>query len=292
MMTDQVMLNAQDGKSCETCGISLGYNGAEKQCYQIKGYSISRCKNCGLMWTVIADEMNLQTIYTEDYFQGGVSDGYFDYLGSEKLLIREFQDRLKLVLAYQKSGRLLEIGCATGGFLEQARKYFTVQGIDVSEFAIGEARKKGLDVECAALESSRLVSPHYEVIVMFDAIEHLPNPAATLAKAYSLLSNGGYLLLTTGDTGSLMARILGSRWRLMTPPQHLWFFGRDNIDILLTRLGFVVQSVTHQWRNVPLSLIWYQLFRGKIRPLPEFLGRIVLPVNLFDTMTVVARKPV
>jgi SAM-dependent methyltransferase len=189
------------------------------------------------------------------------------------------------------SGKLLEIGCAAGGFLEHARKHFAVQGLDVSEFAVEAAKRRGLDVAVGSLEECEILNPPYDAVVAYDTIEHLPRPRQTMGRAFSLLRPGGCLVLTTGDAGSLLARATGRHWRLLTPPQHLWFFGRNSMTALLTGLGFEGISIQYRSRHVPVSLAWHQLFRGRVRPLPEWIGQRVLRLNLFDTMTVLARRP-
>jgi SAM-dependent methyltransferase len=194
------------------------------------------------------------------------------------------------VRSYRAYGKLLDIGCATGVFLQEGQKTFSVQGIDISPFAVEVAKSKGLDVECCDLENSTNISPPYDVISLFDTIEHLQHPANTLRKVSSLMENEGMLFITTGDTGSLFARISGKNWRLLTPPQHLWFFNRRNLSQLLDRAGFRVLRIFAAWRKVPVSLMWYQFFRGKVRPLAGILGKRVLPINLFDNMTVIATK--
>ena len=277
-----------EAKRCEACG----YSGTPREVYAVKGWPILRCERCGLRWTD-ARGLDAAAIYTEEYFQGGMPDGYFDYLGSERSLRDEYEARLALIqrhLRPRRGGRLLEVGCATGGFLEIARRAFEVQGLDVSAFAANEARRKGLDVACGTLRGSATLHPPYDVIALFDTIEHLPEPAATLGQAHALLSPGGTLVLSTGDAESPLARITGKRWRLMTPPQHLWFFGKKSLTTLLSRLGFEVLAAEYPWRNVPVSLAWYQLFRGAVGALPDAIGGLVLPVNLFDTMTVIARR--
>lgn len=276
-----------DAKRCEACG----YTGTPREVYAVKGWPILRCERCGLRWTD-ARGLDAASIYTEAYFQGGVPDGYFDYLGSERLLRDEYEARLALIQRYRRGGRLLEVGCATGGFLQIARRAFEVRGLDVSAFAANEARRKGLDVSCGTLLDSATLDldPPCDVIALFDTIEHLPEPAATLERARARLSPGGTLVLSTGDAESPLARVTGKRWRLMTPPQHLWFFGKKSLTTLLSRLGFEVLAVEYPWRKVPISLAWYQLFRGAVGSLPDALGRLVLPVNLFDTMTLIARR--
>lgn len=273
-------------KPCEACGSRV----APRLAYTVKGYPIRRCPACGLLFAEVTD-FDAGRIYTEGYFQGGAPDGYVDYLGSEPLLAAEYQARLQSILRHCASGRLLEVGCATGGFLAFARAAFAVEGLDVSAFAVEEARRKGLQVFSGSVLDCEALSPPYDAVALFDTIEHLPAPRATLSRLFAWLRPGGVLVLSTGDAASPLASLTGKRWRLMTPPQHLWFFSRKSLTTLLQRLGFEVLSVEYAWRRVPVSLIWYQLFRGSMRPLPGPLGRLLIPVNLFDTMTVIAQKP-
>jgi hypothetical protein len=106
-----------------------------------------------------------------------------------------------------------------------------------------------------------------------------------------MMRPGGRIVLTTGDFGALTARLMGSRWRLMTPPQHLWFFTTRALTLQLEAAGFEVESVIHPGKRVPLSLIAYQL--GRMLGMKggwRMNTNGALPVNLFDAMRVVARR--
>ena len=107
------------------------------------------------------------------------------------------------------------------------------------------------------------------------------------------LNPGGIIVITTGDFGSLSSRIAGAHWRLMTPPQHLWFFSQVSMRRMAISLGLEVEQIDHPWKIVPLSLINFQFARMaglKSERIPAS-GRLGLPVNLFDAMRVVLRKP-
>ena len=99
-------------------------------------------------------------------------------------------------------------------------------------------------------------------------------------------------MLTTGDFGSPVARLMGPAWRLMTPPQHLWFFTKAGIAKLARRSGLRVERIDHPWKTVPLSLVMFQAARfARLRPAaPRVAGRIGLPINLFDAMRAVIRN--
>ena len=102
---------------------------------------------------------------------------------------------------------------------------------------------------------------HVDVIVLFDVIEHLPDPRETLALCYRQLNPGGIIVITTGDFGSMAAKLAGVRWRLMTPPQHLWFFTQESMRRMSAGLGLSMEHVDHPWKIVPASLIAFQLRR-------------------------------
>ena len=79
----------------------------------------------------------------------------------------------------------------------------------------------------------------------------------------------------------------------MTPPQHLWFFTHDSMAGLAKSLGLTMERFGHPWKVVPLSLIHFQLkrllgMRPRATAAPSAIG---IPVNLFDAMRVVLRKP-
>jgi hypothetical protein len=108
------------------------------------------------------------------------------------------------------------------------------------------------------------------------------------------LNPGGVIVITTGNFAALYARVAGARWRLMTPPQHLWFFTPKSLKRLSHSLGLSLEACDHPWKFVPLSLIEFQMRRllGANRSSSAgFANHIGVPVNLFDAMRCVLRKP-
>jgi 2-polyprenyl-3-methyl-5-hydroxy-6-metoxy-1,4-benzoquinol methylase len=131
-----------------------------------------------------------------------------------------------------------------------------------------------------------------DVITLFDVIEHLPQPRDTLALCSRYLKPGGIIVLTTGDFAALTARWAGAKWRLMTPPQHLWFFTGESLRRMAPPLGLSMEHFDHPGKIVPLSLIIFQLKRmiGMRGSQVPTASRVGVPVNLFDAMRVVLRK--
>ena len=196
-----------------------------------------QCKDCGLGRTETSG-FDPAAYYTEDYFSGRHSDGYSDYLGAEPVLRREFARSVEFIRSYRRDGKLLELGCAYGFFLMEAARHFDVAGIELAEDAAAHGRRAGLKVVQGMADEANLRQiGHVDVIVLFDVIEHLPDPRETLALCHRQLNPGGIIVITTGDFGSMVAKLAGVRWRLMTPPQHLWFFTQESMRRMSARSG-------------------------------------------------------
>jgi SAM-dependent methyltransferase len=258
----------------------------------VNGCPIRQCEECGL-GQADPNGFDPGSYYTADYFNGQHSDGYADYVGAEPVLRKEFARTVAFIRKLVPSGRLLDIGCAYGFFLQEARPYFDVAGIELAEDAAEHGRRNGLNVVTGVADAPTLARlGQFDVITMFDVIEHLPEPAEVLALAARHLKPGGIMVITTGDFASLTARAMGPKWRLMTPPQHLWFFTRDSIRAMGEGVGLTMIDFAHPAKVVPLSLIAFQLRRMlglRTAPAPGASG-VGVPVNLFDAMRVVLEK--
>lgn len=267
--------------------------------FSVNGCDVRRCQVCGL-GRAQTSGFDPDHYYTSDYFLGGAADGYADYLSAETVLRNEFARAVAFIRKWHEGGRLLEIGCAYGFFLHEAKPHYDVAGIELSSDATSHCRKSGLDVmHGVANEEALSKIGAVDVIVMLDVIEHLPAAHETLALLTQRLNPGGIIVITTGDFSSPLARLLGKRWRLMTPPQHLWFFSRESVCKIAASLQLSVEQIDHPWKIVPASLILFQLrrmlgLRPHTRPgLHTTTGasELGLPLNLFDAMRVVLRKP-
>jgi SAM-dependent methyltransferase len=274
--------------ACPACGSLTGH----EQRFRKNGCDVLRCTQCGL-GRAEARDFEPGTYYTGQYFSGGQADGYPNYLGAEPVLRREFARTVRFIRNYRDGGRLLELGCAYGFFLQEAQRYFDVCGIEIAEDAAAHGRRQGLRVLTGMADEVQFGAlGAMDVIVLLDVIEHLPEPAETLTLCAKHLRPSGVIVLTTGDFGSPLARMAGPGWRLMTPPQHLWFFTAPAVARLAARLGLRVEALDHPWKIVPASLIWFQL--GRMLGFPYAgaarASRLGVPVNLFDAMRVVLRR--
>ena len=282
---------------CNLCG--------ERQTRELHGIArLARCVRCGLIY--VNPRPNGEAIagqYGTEYFHcpQPVHGGYEDYESDREEILATFRRRLRLIrpLLPAARPRLLDVGCATGMFLEVAREEgWSARGLDISDYALGRARSKGFAVERGTLPGATLPEGAFDLLTLWDVIEHVPDPSATLAACHRLLAPGGLLVMSTPDAGSLPARVLGSRWLgFRCLDEHLYFFTRPHMTRLLAKAGFSVRG--------------YHAV-GKVLSLPRFVARLryysriaalllggldrLVPrrsfyVNPLDTFCVLASRP-
>jgi 2-polyprenyl-3-methyl-5-hydroxy-6-metoxy-1,4-benzoquinol methylase len=246
----------------------------------------------------IYDE-DLSGFYNKNYFSG---DEYVDYMADRRVLQKNFKNRLKVIQKFTDPSRhrtILEIGCAYGFFLDIAKDVFDeVKGIDITEEGTRFARNQlGLDVIKADFLNHDFGMRGFDVVCMWDTIEHLRSPHLFIGKISNLMKSGGILALTTGDIGSLTARIRKEKWRFIKPPEHLHYFSRSTLNKLLDHHGFEILHYGYCGNYLSLGNITYKLLvlnkrAPKIYDLLVKTGfdRFFMYINLFDIMNIVARR--
>jgi SAM-dependent methyltransferase len=262
--------------------------------------SLARCRGCGHVFYPETLETTAEQVYTEDYF---LHDEYCDYASQGPTLRKNFQRYLARMARYGvRGGRLFEVGCAYGFFLKEASARFHAAGIDVTPEAIDHARAR-LGVEATRGDfASFQTSPDWDVVCLWDTVEHLFEPAAYVRKAHAILRPGGALFMTTGDIGSWLARAQGRKWRMIHPPTHLHYFTTGSMRKLLERSGFEVLGVDKigASREINNMLVGLSLFskspwvrsgaKTLHRATSRLWGHAHLYLNLYDIMFVAARK--
>jgi len=271
------------------------------------GLDVLRCPTCGLVFRADPPtRAELADIYALDYFRDSVNGsnlhGYSDYLRDEAQHRANARRRLRLVERYaSRSGRLLDVGCAAGFFAEEAaQRGWHAEGVDVSaEMAKWGRAHLGVRIAEGTLRDVPSAPGSFDAVTMWDYLEHATDPADDLARSHELLGSGGILALSTGDIGSAAARLSGRRWHLLTPRHHNFFFSRKTLADLLGRSGFEVLQMSAPGALYSLHHVAYKLeallAAPRLRRLAARIaagpvGRTAVPLNLFDIVTVVARK--
>ena len=243
---------------CPVCG------GAGPEAFRKRGFAFAECRDCRSRWVVPGSGEPMR--YDERYFAGAdAAGGYASYLADRDLVLHNFDRRLRWLLPLVRGKRLLDVGAAYGFLVAAARERgFDAIGVEpVPQCAEFARRELGVEVRRGTVEESDLPIASFDVVTLFDVIEHLADPVRTLSRVRELLRPGGLVAVETGDCEALLARVCGSRWYFYDPPQHVTFFTRASLALLLARAGFgAPESIAHLGRAVSLRNFTYQLARA------------------------------
>lgn len=269
-----------------------------KKAYLISEWNIQqpeklfRCNNCGLVFAL--QDRNLKH-YVDAYSK--MVDK--EYREEEPGRRRASVEILKRIKKYKNNGKLLDIGCATGFLLDEARRRnWEVHGVEISKWAANHAREKlDLNVVRKPFKKSNFPDKFFDVIVMMDVLEHLTNPKYTLLEIRRILKNDGILYISTPNINSLLSRILKAKWWGINK-FHLFYFSKNTLEKMLDACGFKVKKYkphirvfsVRYWakRLKAYSAILYRIldFISRI----DHFGRLLLSINLHDQIEVAAVK--
>lgn len=201
-------------------------------------YSVLRCAGCGLGVTSPVpspDQLAEQNKMTYSAQQRAAL-----YSAREKEFAKRYAAQLAWIKRFRAGGALLDVGCNIGMFLKAARAGgFAAAGAEMNAGCAAYGRERlGLDIRTGTLEDAAFEEGTFDVVTMFDVLEHAPDPRALLAGARRVLKSGGLLVVQSPNFSSFMARLMGENWNWLTPPDHLYHFTPGSVSRLLAGAGF------------------------------------------------------
>jgi SAM-dependent methyltransferase len=191
---------------------------------------------------------------------------------------------------------ILDVGTAGGAFLEAARDFgYEPAGIEPSEFLVASARRRGFDVRAGTLATRPFGDRTFDVVSMWDVIEHLCDPRDAVRRVRDHLPPGGTFLLNFPDSGTLQAKVAGRRfWWLLSV--HVSYFTKDTMRRLLEENGFRVELFARHWQTLELGYLFgiaghlgVPLAKSVGGAMPKPLAGMPMPYYASQT-TVVARR--
>lgn len=271
---------------------NIGKNFFEKL-YKISGteygkhLDIFQCQNCGIIFEK-SDEIKKKLISYYSHFH---DQEYEDECENRAITFRKI---ISTIEEKKSSGNLLDIGCATGMFLAEAKnRGYEVYGVEPSSWAAKIAKEKHhLNVSIDNIEKLCLPENFFDIITLIDTIEHFYNPQGVFQKISHVIKKGGLLCIVTPNIKSIVAKILKDRWWHIRP-SHLFYFSPKTVDYLLKKWNFEIISVKqYEWHFSVLYLLQRLLKLFSIENIirAKWLKKIVLPVNLRDSMEIYAIK--
>ncbi len=256
---------------------------------------IVKCRECGLVY---ANPRWASSVVHDSYTV--VQDPTYVEEREGRVLtfsrnLRPFED---LVATNSHTRRLLDVGCHIGVMVELAqRRGWDAWGVEPSTWAAEQARGRGLHVITGTLAEAGLEENYFDVVTMWDVIEHLTDPLAELRQVHRVLKPGGIFVIHTIDIESLFAHIMGKRWPWLME-MHLYYFSPRTLGKMLTKVGFEVIRSSAQGRFLRLGYL-----ATRIEPYNPAIGRVLqavvhrlnlaalaIPINFGDLFTMYARK--
>lgn len=279
------------GKNSPTPSCPLCHSKRTKTRFFLSGGGVLyRCRDCTVEFlSPQPDEQRLKEIYSERYYSAWGISGQEENESTRQMKRATFRLRLDLIRSFLQPvdpsvelaptaadktppepttgaphftapGRILDVGCATGYFLEVAAEAgFKPYGVEYSAYAAARARHRfGPDaIFQGTLEQSSFPPASFTVIAMSDLLEHVLSPATTLTRAQALLKPEGIILIMTPDTGAGSRRMMGRRWTHYKP-EHLFYFNRPSLTRLANRCGLQVVQIQRAKKALNLAYLYTQ----------------------------------
>lgn len=281
---------------CDLCGsdsseeILSGHDGLT----DLPGtFRFVRCSECGLIrQNPRLTRSALLQYYPESY------PSFAESVGSRTGILHHIDyrvgqlRRVRLVRRLCRAGRLLDVGCGTGDFLSEMGKLrgWRVFGVEPNRYACGHAQRLLSDsVVCGTLSPAAFADSSFDIVTMWNTLEHVHDPKSNLYQAYRVLRPDGLLVISVPAASSLLRRWFGVYWAEWDLPRHLYVFSRNTIEAILEETGFSLEAVhrsSNEYRVLRMSVEGWareQVSSNSIQRVIGFLLRF-LPVRLFGKL--------
>ena len=231
----------------------------------VTGNNVVECMNCGLIYVNPQNDRRFyHRLYSSSkYFKNpvGTHIGYLDYLEEKEIHMMNAERRLKSIEVYTNGSRILDIGCATGFFLDVARrKGWDTYGVELSEWA-SEHAKKGLELNvfCGELKEARFDDNFFDVVTLYGTIEHILDPMAEFLEVERILKPGGLIIVSTEDVDCFLSHLQGKKYAAFKREEHTYFFKKKMVFRMLEKAGFKVIKARDEGTLMPADYLLKRL---------------------------------
>lgn len=298
--------------ACNLCGstesvvrfpdtLTPSLNGDEWRAFRCThpGYGVHlpivTCQQCGYVYT--NPRVKVEAI-RENYEM--VEDPlYLQERPAREVTFRHHLRHLERYTGPAAGRRLLDVGAYIGVFVEVAcQNGWDAWGVEPSLWGNAIAQERGLNMVRGTLEEADLPDESFDILTMWDVIEHLTDPAGGLAEAFRILKPGGWIAVHTMDIDSLFARLMGPRWPWLME-MHIHYFSQRTLGEMMEKVGFEVARIKPEGRYLNVGYLttrlhsYSPLIAGAVESVAQFTGldRMPVPVNFGDLVTAYAQKP-
>jgi len=218
-------------------------------------YLLVKCSNCGLIYqNPRPTQEEIREAYPSTYEAFNLD--HKKSWRETKVFLYGLEKRSKAITSIKKKpGRLLDIGCSTGLFLNtmQSKHGWESYGVEINEYPASIAREKyQLNIFQGSLEQASYPPAFFDAVTLWDVLEHLPDPASTLQEVRRIIKPDGVLLIRVPNYDSWDATIFGPAWAGLDVPRHFYVFSRNCLLKLLEKNGFTTPKLNCKIGSFPM----------------------------------------
>ncbi len=254
---------------CQSSETHLVNRGADLQLGRAGDYQLVRCCRCGLIYQNPRLTIEELPQHYPDQYLSYPTDLDHDQAMLERADRRNGMKRrcVRVEQYASQKGTVLDIGCATGEFLDAMRERgWATVGVELSEYAAAYAREQlNLDVRTGTLTSADFPTSSFDVVTMWDVLEHVVDPKETLKEIVRILKPNGLFVAMTPNPASAEAKLFGRHWAGWDRPRHLHVFPPTVLKNYLYDAGFervVIKSFSGRLSVTLLSVRYWLTARG------------------------------
>lgn len=195
-------------------------------------FNIVKCQKCGLVYlNPRPDDEELKKYYPVTYYERVVN----------KIEEENLNERYEFISYFKHTGKILDVGCGNGLFLNfMKEKGWEVYGVEVSKMACNFAKEKfNLEVYNSDLINADLKGGSFDLITMYDVLEHIPNINENLKRVYELLKTDGVFIANVPNFNSLQRITFGKYWCHLDIPRHFYHFTSLTLKKILENNNFI-----------------------------------------------------
>ena len=212
-------------------------------------YELVKCNNCKAYF--LSPNPNAEQLlkaYDDSYYGGSEDDEKFEGFVEKGLNYFRYKRAKQIAELTQNKGRVLDVGCGNGRFLELLSKIGKIEifGTEMSgSSARRAARIKNINLKIGELEATTFSKEYFDVITLFHVFEHIQEPVKYLEIIDNILKKDAYLVMSFPNIDSWQAKLFKGRWLHLDPPRHLFFYKPKDLIVLMQKRGYVLIKETY-----------------------------------------------
>ena len=226
---------------CNICG-----SNKIKYKFTKNDYKLYQCDGCSFVFVHPYPNNEMLDRYYQESYESGKYEIYATAMDiRRKINEQRFSDIQK----FNPGGKIFDIGCGVGYFLNVAQEHnLETYGVEFTEEGTKISKIKHKNVYKGTLDENTFSDSFFDVVSIFDVIEHIIKPMNTFKEISRIIKRDGILAITTPDISSWHAKFFRKNWGVIIPPEHINYFSPTSLEIALKICGFKILEIRKNYK--------------------------------------------